>query len=218
MSNIEINQTVKIGDLINNINNLVDKITKLVLNLTDSLLMPSINTIKTIVNSISSIDLLSQDAAMQEKMKNFAEMQKNVLNSLIDFLNYLSNIASNVLNSLMNSFKVDDLISYFNKILNYVKELGLKILNILKQIFNLNLLDAISKFLESFINNLSANLEKISKSNGSISDILKLLVDQDFLAFMNIISPIVKAFGKAVRSYTFEPEKTQQDVNSSSQQ
>jgi uncharacterized protein YjgD (DUF1641 family) len=218
MSNIETNQTVKISDLINNINNLVDKITKLVLNLTDSLLMPSINTIKTIVNSISSIDLLSQDAAMQEKMKNFAEMQKNVLNSLIDFLNYLSNIASNVLNSLMNSFKVDDLISYFNKILNYVKELGLKILNILKQIFNLNLLDAISKFLESFINNLSANLEKISKSNGSISDILKLLVDQDFLAFMNIISPIVKAFGKAVRSYTFEPEKTQQDVNSSSQQ
>jgi len=218
MSNIEINQTVKISDLINNINNLVDKITKLVLNLTDSLLMPSINTIKTIVNSISSIDLLSQDAAMQEKMKNFAEMQKNVLNSLIDFLNYLSNIASNILNSLMNSFKVDDLISYFNKILNYVKELGLKILNILKQIFNLNLLDAISKFLESFINNLSANLEKISKSNGSISDILKLLVDQDFLAFMNIISPIVKAFGKAVRSYTFEPEKTQQDVNSSSQQ
>jgi len=218
MSNIETNQTIKIGDLINNINNLVDKITKLVLNLTDSLLMPSINTIKTIVNSISSIDLLSQDAAMQEKMKNFAEMQKNVLNSLIDFLNYLSNIASNILNSLMNSFKVDDLISYFNKILNYVKELGLKILNILKQIFNLNLLDAISKFLESFINNLSANLEKISKSNGSISDILKLLVDQDFLAFMNIISPIVKAFGKAVRSYTFEPEKTQQDVNSSSQQ
>ena len=218
MSNIETNQTVKISDLINNINNLVDKITKLVLNLTDSLLMPSINTIKTIVNSISSIDLLSQDAAMQEKMKNFAEMQKNVLNSLIDFLNYLSNIASNILNSLMNSFKVDDLISYFNKILNYVKELGLKILNILKQIFNLNLLDAISKFLESFINNLSANLEKISKSNGSISDILKLLFDQDFLAFMNIISPIVKAFGKAVRSYTFEPEKTQQDVNSSSQQ
>ncbi len=218
MSNLETNQTITFNDLINNINTLISKITQVVLDLTNSLLIPSMNTLRAITNSIPSLDFLSQDPAMQEKMKSLITMQKNVLNSLIDFSNYLSDIVSNLLNSIMNSFKVSDLINYFNKILNYIKELGLKILNILKQVFNLNFLDAVSKFFENFMKSLSANLEKISKSNGSISDILKLLVDQDFLAFMNTISPIVKAFGQAIRSYTVESQKTQQSGTIGSQQ
>jgi uncharacterized protein YjgD (DUF1641 family) len=218
MSNLETNQTITFNDLISNINTLISKITQVVLDLTNSLLIPSMNTLRAITNSIPSLDFLSQDPAMQEKMKSLITTQKNVLNSLIDFSNYLSDIVSNLLNSIMNSFKVSDLINYFNKILNYIKELGLKILNILKQVFNLNFLDAVSKFFENFMKSLSANLEKVSKSNGSISDILKLLVDQDFLAFMNIISPIVKAFGQAIRSYTVESQKTQQSGTVGSQQ
>lgn len=212
MSNLEVNQNIKLDELIKNIALITDKVVQTVLDLSNSLLIPTINMFKTITNTVQSQDIISQNPALQENIKNLMKTQENLLNSLISFSNYISNILSNLINNFMVSFDQNNIINYFNKFISYIKEIILRIFGILKQIFNMQFLDAISKFVETFMNNLSSNINKATNS-GSISDMLKLLVDQDFIAFMNILSPIAKALGQSIRSINITKQENNQNAN-----
>lgn len=208
---IETNQNIKIEDLFNNLTIITSKVAQIVLELSNSLLLPSINALKTMLNSISISEGLPQDVITQNNIKNLLESQKNVLNSFIEFSNYLSEITTKLINSIITSFKVEDIVNYINKILNYAKQIITKIFAILKEILNINFLDTILKFIENFMNSLSSNIEKLSKSNMTLADMLKMFVDQDFAVFMSIFAPIAKALGQAIRSVGVETKVSSQE-------
>ncbi|AFZ70282.1 hypothetical protein Calag_0518 [Caldisphaera lagunensis DSM 15908] len=216
MSNLEVNRNIKLDELMSNIALITDKVVQIVLDLSNSLLIPTMNMFKTIANTLQSQDFISQNPALQENIKNLVKTQENLLNSLIGFSNYVSNVLSNLINNFMASFDQNSIITYFNKFINYVKEIISRVLGILKQIFNIQFLDALLKFVETFMNNLSSNINKISNSGGSISDMLKLMLDQDFIAFINIISPIAKALGQSMRSINIEKQENNQKVSDNS--
>lgn len=203
LNNIDIKNSEK-SNLESPMTNLIEITGELIVNtayfLNSFMSQATIIMIKNFTELINSLKSIDENNPYKENIIKLIDSQNNIINYLADASKHLSELLSKLITKLTSQLNTENILHLFTEFLNYIKSVIGKIIEIAKGLLNIDFLDNIAKFINTFVNSFNETIKKLTSfRNANPADIIRLISDQDFVAFMSFIAPIAKAIGQSLR-------------------